>query len=169
MALKTTAVAHKSDVGGVVLNLTGPAALSAAYSTMTETLARRHRRRDGDAGRRDLGGFVRDAAFGPLVVVAAGGVHVEVLGDRVVACPPVSPTLADELLNRLRIAPLLHGWRGQPPADIAALVRVVVGFSALAAELGDVLDAVEANPVIVSPTGAVAVDALTLPRAQKML
>ncbi|WP_234812970.1 acetate--CoA ligase family protein [Mycolicibacterium confluentis] len=170
VALKTTAVAHKSDVGGVVLNLTGPAALSAAYSTMTETL--------GPGATVDAMvtpgveisvGFVRDAAFGPLVVVAAGGVHVEVLGDRVVACPPVSPTLADELLNRLRIAPLLHGWRGQPPADIAALVRVVVGFSALAAELGDVLDAVEANPVIVSPTGAVAVDALTLPRAQKML
>jgi hypothetical protein len=72
------------------------------------------------------------------------------------------------MLGSLRIAKLLDGWRGDPPADINALVDVVVGFSQLAAELGDVLDAVEANPVIASPTGAIAVDALVIARDQKI-
>lgn len=110
-------------------------------------------------------GFVRDAAFGPLVVVAAGGVAVELHGDRVVVCPPVSRTTARRIVDQLRIAPLLTGWRGGPVADIDALVDVIVAFSAMAVELGDMLDAVEANPVIVSATGAVAVDALVVPNS----
>ncbi|MFZ4374037.1 MAG: acetate--CoA ligase family protein, partial [Mycobacterium sp.] len=60
------------------------------------------------------------------------------------------------------------GWRGEPAADINALADVVVGFSQLATELGEVLDAVEANPVIASPTGAIAVDALMIARDQKI-
>lgn len=108
---------------------------------------------------------MRDAAFGPLVVVAAGGVAVELHGDRVVVCPPVSRTTARRIVDQLRIAPLLTGWRGGPVADIDALVDVIVAFSAMAVELGDMLDAVEANPVIVSATGAVAVDALVVPNS----
>ena len=72
------------------------------------------------------------------------------------------------MLRSLRIAPLLAGWRGQPPVDIDALVDVIAGFSQLALELGDVIDAVEANPVIASTTGAIAVDALVLARDQKI-
>ena len=109
-------------------------------------------------------GFVRDDAFGPLMVVAAGGTLVELLADRVVACPPVSRHGALRLLERLRIRPLLAGWRGQPAVDVDALADVVVRFSEMAAELGDVFDAVEANPVIASPDGVVAVDALVIAR-----
>jgi acetate---CoA ligase (ADP-forming) len=105
-------------------------------------------------------GMVCDPAFGPLLVVAAGGTLVELLADRVVACPPVSQEGARNLLDGLRISPLLAGWRGQPPVDVDALVRVIVAFSQMAVELGDVLDAVEANPVIASSHGVVAVDAL---------
>jgi acyl-CoA synthetase (NDP forming) len=105
-------------------------------------------------------GIVRDGAFGPLLVVAAGGTLVELLADRVVACPPVSHSGALALLDRLRIRPLLAGWRGAPAVDIQALADVIVAFSEMAAELGDVLDAVEANPVIATPRGVVAVDAL---------
>jgi hypothetical protein len=72
------------------------------------------------------------------------------------------------MLGSLRIAKLLDGWRGDPPADVDALVDIVVGFSALATELGNALDAVEANPVIASPTGAIAVDALVIRRDQKI-
>jgi len=68
----------------------------------------------------------------------------------------------------LRIARLLTGWRGDPPVDIDALADAVVGFSQLATELGDTIDAAEANPVIVSPAGAVAVDALLIARDQKI-
>ena len=105
-------------------------------------------------------GIVRDEGFGPLVIVAAGGTLVELLADRVVACPPVSHAGALDLLDGLRIRPLLDGWRGQPAVDIDALAGVIVAFSQMAIEIGDVVDAVEANPVIASPRGVVAVDAL---------
>ena len=66
------------------------------------------------------------------------------------------------MLDGLRIRPLLAGWRGQPAVDIDALAQVIVAFSQMAAEIGDVVDAVEANPVIASPHGVVAVDALLI-------
>lgn len=168
IALKTAGAAHKSDVGGVVLGIADPSALSAEYAAMSHRL--------GPAVTVDamVGagveisvGFVRDHTFGPLVIVAAGGTMVELLADRVVACPGISHAGAHRLLDGLRIRPLLSGWRGAAAADIDALADVIVGFSAMAIELGDVIDAVEANPVIVSPTGAIAVDALVI-AAQKI-
>ena len=99
-------------------------------------------------------------AFGPLLIVAAGGTLVELIADRVVACPPVSHAGAMSLLDALRIRPLLAGWRGAPAVDIDALADVIVAFSDMATELGDVVDAVEANPVIATPHGVIAVDAL---------
>jgi len=169
VALKTLGAEHKSDVGGVVLGIADHAALSGAYRSMTERL--------GPAvsvhamarpGVEVSVGVVRDENFGPLVIVAAGGTMIELLADRTVACPPISATGALDMLGSLRIAKLLGGWRGESPADVDALVDVVVGFSQLATELGDVLDAIEANPVIASPTGAIAVDALLIPRDQKI-
>jgi hypothetical protein len=72
------------------------------------------------------------------------------------------------MLRSLRIAKLLAGWRGAPPVAVDALAAVVAGFSQLETEIGDTLDAVEANPVIASAAGAMAVDALVLPRGQKI-
>ncbi len=169
VALKSTGALHKSDIGGVVLGLTDAAALSVAYAAMADSL--------GPvvtvepmipSGVEVSVGFVRDDSFGPLVVVAAGGTLVELLVDRTVACPPVSHAGALRLLDGLRIRPLLAGWRGAPAVDIDALADVIVRFSEMATELGDVVDAVEANPVIASPHGVVAVDALVIARNQKM-
>jgi hypothetical protein len=109
-------------------------------------------------------GVVRDHAFGALLVVAAGGTLVELLDDRVVALPPLSRDGALRLLEAMRIRALLAGWRGGPPADLTALADVIAAFSTLATELGDALDGVEANPVIASSDGAVAVDALVVVR-----
>ena len=163
VALKTTTALHKSDVGGVVLGLADEAALSVAYTTMAGSLGSAVSvQQMVDDGVELSVGFVRDHAFGPLVVVAAGGTLVELLADRAVACPPVSHAMALRLLDGLRIRPLLAGWRGAPAVDLDALADVIVRFSDLAIELGDVLDAVEANPVIASPHGVVAVDALVL-------
>ncbi|MEI6699929.1 MAG: acetate--CoA ligase family protein, partial [Mycobacteriaceae bacterium] len=103
-----------------------------------------------------------------LIVVAAGGTMVELLADRAVACPPITSADAVRMLRSLRIAPLLAGWRGEPPVDTDALAAVIAGFSQLALELGDVIDAVEANPVIASPAGVIAVDALVIVRNQKI-
>jgi acyl-CoA synthetase (NDP forming) len=166
VALKTIGAEHKSDVGGVALGLSDDAALSIAYLAMSESLgaAVSVDAMAGDGVEISVG-FVADDAFGPLIVVAAGGLQVELLADQVVACPPLSQVEARALLDALRIRPLLDGWRGSPAVDVDGLVEVIVGFAAMATELGDVLDAVEANPVIVSPCGVIAVDVLVITRA----
>ncbi len=167
VVLKTLGAAHKSDVGGVILGIRDRESLRVAYEEMAERLGP-----DvsidamAPAGVEISLGVVRDDNFGPMVVVATGGTLVELLADRAVACPPISRNAAGGLVRSLRSAPLLAGWRGTPAADIDALADAVVGFSQLAIELGEHLDAVEANPVIVSPTGVVAVDALVIPRAR---
>jgi acyl-CoA synthetase (NDP forming) len=164
VALKTLGALHKSDVGGVALNLADETALGTAYTTMAQSLGPAVSVQPMIADGVEVSvGFVRDDAFGPLLVVAAGGTLVELLADRVVACPPVSRSGALALLDRLRIRPQLAGWRGAPPVDIDALADVIVAFSEMAIAIGDVVDAVEANPVIASPHGVVAVDALVIP------
>jgi len=161
IALKTVAALHKSDVGGVALELRDESALREAYAAMADSLGPAVTVEPMvEAGVEVSVGIVRDPGFGPLLIVAAGGTLVELLADRVVACPPVSHAGARTLLDGLRIGPLLAGWRGQPPVDIDALAQVIVAFSQMAVEIGDVVDAVEANPVIASPHGVVAVDAL---------
>jgi hypothetical protein len=109
-------------------------------------------------------GVVTDPGLGPLVVVGAGGVLVEQLGDRAVALPPVDAALARHLLGRLRIARLLAGARGQPPADLAAVADAIVATSILAWELGPYLAALDINPLVCGPAGATAVDVLLEPR-----
>lgn len=165
VALKTTASAHKTEVGGVVLGVAEQDALRTAYTAMAGALGPSVTiNAMAEPGVEVSVGFVRDPSFGPLVVIAAGGVMVELVADRAVALPPVCARAAERLVMSLRIRRLLDGWRGAAAADLAALVQVIVGFSCLAAELGDLLDAVEANPVIVGPNGAVAVDALVIAR-----
>ena len=109
-------------------------------------------------------GIVRDEQFGPLLLVAAGGVLVEVLNDRQLALPPLDAARATRLIDRLKVRPLLSGVRGKPPADLAALVEAVVALSWLAHDLGEHIEALDANPVIVGVDGCVAVDALIVPR-----
>jgi acyl-CoA synthetase (NDP forming) len=166
VALKTLGAEHKSDVGGVVLGVADAAALRCEYASMAERLgsAVTVQPMIGDGVEVSVG-MVADPAFGPLVVIAAGGTLVELLNDRAVALAPLSQDGALRLLDGMRIRPLLAGWRGGPPVDVTALADVIVAFSTLAIELGDALDAVEANPVIVSPHGAVAVDALVVVRS----
>jgi hypothetical protein len=89
---------------------------------------------------------------------------VELLDERVVALPPVSPETARRLLARLKVNTLLTGHRGSPPLDIDALVAAIVAVSHIAHELGDHLEALDVNPLIVGTHGAIAVDALVVPR-----
>ena len=110
-------------------------------------------------------GIVRDPQFGPLVLVGAGGVLVEVLKDRRLAMPPLDELRARSMVDRLKVRPLLDGVRGQPASNVDALAKAVVAFSWLAHDLGDHLEALDANPVICGPDGCVAVDALVIPRS----
>jgi acetate---CoA ligase (ADP-forming) len=91
-------------------------------------------------------------------------VLVELVDDRAVALPPVSPATADRALGRLKADRLLAGYRGAAALDRSAVVAAVVGLSQLAVELGDVVEAIDINPLIVGPQGPLAVDALIEPR-----
>ena len=158
-------IAHKSDVGGVLLGLAGPSELAAAYQDLAERLGRRVLVGQTIPAGPELSlGLARDHELGPLLVVGAGGVLVELLSDRAVALPPIGPEQARGLVGQLRVAALLAGARGQPAADLDAVTAAITGLSQLAVELGDVLEALDINPLICGPHGAVAVDALAIPR-----
>jgi hypothetical protein len=109
-------------------------------------------------------GLVSDGQFGALVLVAAGGVLVELMKDRRLALPPVDEVRARELIDGLAMRPMLDGVRGSPPVDVGSLAATVSRLSVLASDLGDLIGELDVNPVLVSPTGCVAVDALVVPR-----
>jgi acyl-CoA synthetase (NDP forming) len=109
-------------------------------------------------------GVVRDPALGPLLVISAGGVLVEILAERAVLLAPVTRQAGLAALARLRIAPVLAGSRGQPAADLDAIAGAITALSRLACDLGDALEALDINPLICTPSGALAVDALLIPR-----
>jgi acetate---CoA ligase (ADP-forming) len=166
VALKTAApgVTHKSELGGVRLGLDGPERLAAAYDDLAGRLGPRVLVAAMAGPGVELAlGVVADPQFGPLVMVAAGGVLIEVLRDRRFALPPVDHRQALGLLDRLAVRPLLDGARGAPPADLDAVADAVVGLSTLAVDLGPALAALDVNPLVAGPDGCVAVDALVVP------
>ncbi len=166
VVLKTAApgIQHKSDVGGVRVGIAYEAALEGAYSSLASLGPEVTVARMAPPGVEVALGIVRDPQFGPLVLVAAGGVLVEVLGDRRLGMPPLDEARAIRLIDGLKIRSLLDGVRGQPAADVGAIARAVVALSWLAVDLGERLDALDVNPLICGPDGCVAVDALVLPR-----
>ena len=158
-------IAHKSDVGGVRLGLTGPAEAGAAYDDLAARLGSRVVVCETAPPGTELAlGIVTDPALGPLLVVGAGGVLVEILAERAVLLAPVTRSAALAALARLRIAPVLAGSRGLPAADLDAIADAITGLSRLACDLGDALEALDINPLICTPAGPVAVDALLIPR-----
>jgi len=156
-------IGHKSEAGGVVLGVADAAGLRSAYAGLAARLGRRVLVCETVPPGVEMSvGLARDPGLGPLLVVGAGGILVELLADRAVALPPVSPDEAGRLLAGLRIARLLAGVRGQAAADLAAAQAAIAAVSQLAVELGGVLDALDINPLICGPSGAVAVDALAI-------
>lgn len=165
VAVKTAApgVGHKTEQGGVALGVTGDEALRQAYRKISGRLGPLvDVQRMVERGIEIALGVVEDADFGPLVVVAAGGTLVELLGDRQLALAPLDDWRARRLLQRLRCYPLLRGFRGSEPVDEDALVAAVVRLSALACDLAGSLGALDVNPLVVGPRGCVAVDALVV-------
>jgi acyl-CoA synthetase (NDP forming) len=163
VVLKTAApgITHKSDVDGVRVGLTDAEELRSAYEDISGRLG-------SDvtvaamvpAGVEMALGLITDPTFGALVLVGAGGVFVEVLHDRALALPPLDATAAHRIIDRLAVRPILDGVRGAEPADVDALADAIVRLSVLATDLGDLIAALDVNPVIVGLKGCVAVDAL---------
>jgi acyl-CoA synthetase (NDP forming) len=166
VALKTAAASHKTEIDGVTLGIQDEVALAAAYGEMSTRLGPAVAlQKMVEPGVEMALGVTRDSQFGPLVMVAAGGVLIETLGDRRLALPPLDEVRAAKLIDRLDARPLLDGVRGAPPVDVNALSRALSRLSLLARDLGDLIGAIDVNPVIVGPHGCVAVDALVEPSA----
>ena len=157
--------AHKTEVGGVLLGLHDASAVAAGYDDLAARLGPRVLvSATAPVGVELSVGVADDPLLGPVVVLAAGGVLVEVLADRAVALPPLDDARAGRLLDRLRVRPLLDGVRGRPASDLAAVRSAVVAVATIAVELGDHLRELDVNPLVAGPAGAVAVDALVVAR-----
>jgi acyl-CoA synthetase (NDP forming) len=157
-------VAHKTEAGGVRLGLVDAAGVAAAYDDLAGRLGPRVLVMQTAPPGVELSlGIVRDPQLGALVVVAAGGVLVELLGDRAVALPPVDAAGAQRMLDRLRVRALLEGVRGAAATSLDAVCAAVAAVSQIAVELGEALDALDVNPVIAGPQRCVAVDVLVVP------
>jgi len=154
---------HKSDRGGVVLDVRTPADAAAAaqrLAALSPRLLVEEMVSDGVA--EILVGVTTDPQFGQLLTIGAGGVLTELLRDSVTLLPPFDAAGITAALGRLRIAKLLRGYRGRPPADVGALVEAALACARYAAANLEQLVELDLNPVIVRPAGrgAVAVDAL---------
>ena len=163
VVLKTAmpGIAHKSDVGGVWLGIDSEEQLLEAYATLCEKLGPRCLVESMAApGVEMVFGLTTDPQFGPVVLVGAGGILVEVMGDVSHAIPPFDTTEARRLIDRLRARALLDGVRGGATADVDALAQSLARFSVLASTLGDVIKEMDVNPVIAGPSSALAADVL---------
>ena len=163
VALKLDApdLVHKSDVGGVRLNLgsdddvaLAAEALSASFGQGASFIVQPM----GPEGVESVVGVVEDPSFGPLVMFALGGKEAELLRDRIWSLVPMTTQDARDLVGGLRSSPLLTGYRGSAPVDVEALAEVLSRVACLAEDLPEVVE-LNMNPVVASPGGAIALDA----------
>ena len=163
VVLKTRGHAHKTEVSGVDIGLADQRALVASYRRMAKNLGADMLVAERVPPGVELAlGMINDPQFGPVVVISAGGVLIELLDDRVTLLPPFGPGRARRAIDRLRLRPLLNGHRGTPPADIDELCEIVARFSELAYDAGATLGSIDVNPLIVGRRQPVAVDALVV-------
>ncbi len=169
MKINSPDITHKSDVGGVRLNLGSAGALRAAYHEILERVQKHSpkARLDGVSiqpmvqkpnGRELMVGIVRDPVFGPVITFGAGGTAVEVLADRSVALPPLNQHLVENLINCTRVSKLLKAFRNMPPANMEALESLLLRISEMVCELPWIRE-MDINPLIVDEHGALAADA----------
>lgn len=164
---------HKTELGLVKIGLTSASQVRDAYRDLTDIARYEGVDLDGilvcqmvERGVEMVVGITQDPLFGPTVTVGLGGVLVEILADTAVRVPPFSEETAHDMLGELRGHRLLEGVRGAPPADVDALVDVVMRVQRMAMELGGDLSELDINPLMVLPRGqgAVALDALAICR-----
>lgn len=177
LKLASPDIVHKSDAGGVILNIDGPEELRADYRAMMEhtkaqaadaTIEGVHIQKMIPKGVDLIVGMVRDPQFGPLVMVGVGGTQVELTRDVTFDLAPLTAAQADAMLTRTRAGRLLAGFRGAPPADRTAVVEVILRLAQLALDHPNLAE-IEINPLIVmeAGSGAWAVDARARVEAQK--
>ncbi|MEM8751492.1 MAG: bifunctional acetate--CoA ligase family protein/GNAT family N-acetyltransferase [Pseudomonadota bacterium] len=168
-------VSHKSDVGGVRLDIASASAARAAAAQMLADVAAAApgARIDGlvlqpmirrPGAHETILGLSEDPTFGPVVLFGAGGVSVEVAKDKTVSLPPLDAALAGDMIDRTRIGDLMAGYRDRPAANREAVIDALIRISRLAAELPEVSE-LDVNPLLVDADGAIALDARIVVRA----
>ena len=169
LKVRSPDISHKTDVGGVKLDLGSPAMVQAAFDAIVR--GARERRpdarlegvtvqpmiRDRD-GHELILGIKKDPVFGTVILAGMGGVGAELLGDRSLGFPPLNERLAMRMLESLRMWPLLTGYRGRKPVKVEALVQVLIRLSYLAADWPEIIE-LDINPLLCTPYEVVALDA----------
>jgi acetyltransferase len=169
MKINSHDITHKSDVGGVQLNIASAQAVRSAFNEMVEGV--RSARPEADVpgvtiermahkrfGRELMVGVIRDPVFGPTISFGAGGVAVEIMRDRAVALPPLNEFIIKDLISRTRVAKLLEAFRNMPAVNADAIESLLLKVSAMVCELPHIQE-LDINPLIVDEEGVIAVDA----------
>jgi acetyltransferase len=172
--LLSSSITHKSDCGGVQLNLLNVAAVQQAWRLIRDNVTHLHglaafegvtvQRMVTQKGIELILGVSTDAQFGPVLLIGAGGTLVEVLQDHALALPPLNHALARRWVEQTRIAKVLHGVRGQPAVDLAALDDTLVKFARLVQHERRIVE-LDINPLLATPDGIIALDARVVVRA----
>ncbi|MCC6000798.1 MAG: acetate--CoA ligase family protein [Pararhodobacter sp.] len=176
MKIMSPDIQHKSDIGGVALNVSGAEAARATHDRLIAAAAQHapQARIDGvlaspmtSGGTELILGTATDPVFGPVVMVGLGGIFAEVLHDTALRLAPVTEDQAVEMLRELKAFALLNGARGRPPADIQAAARAVAALSRFAVRHAETVSEIDVNPLLVRDAGqgAVALDALIIGHA----
>ena len=169
LKIDSAEISHKSDVQGVALNIMSGVSARDTYTDMVERVSRLmpgvringvtvQKMASARRGREVAVGVVTDDPFGPVIVFGAGGVMIELIGDRAMELPPLNQFLARHLIDRARVADTLAEWRGASAIDMAALEQVLLRVSEMVCALPQLRE-MDINPIIVDESGAVAVDA----------
>jgi acetyltransferase len=169
MKINSPDITHKTDAGGVLLNLLNAQAVRAAYHEIIDNvkLSRPEALVDGISiqpmivkpnGRELMVGVTNDPIFGPVITFGAGGTTVEIMGDRSVSLPPLNTFLVKDLIQGTHVAKMLAAFRHMPPADMHALESVLLRVSEMVCELPMLME-MDINPLIVDEHGALAADA----------
>ncbi|HET9642124.1 MAG TPA: bifunctional acetate--CoA ligase family protein/GNAT family N-acetyltransferase [Burkholderiaceae bacterium] len=162
-------ITHKSDVGGVMLDLADEPALRRAADAMLARVRERHpeARLDGFTvqamirrphAQELIAGASIDPLFGPVLLFGQGGTAVEVIGDRAVGLPPLNRVLAREMVSRTRVSKLLAGYRDHPPARIEAVCDALIALSQMLADIPELVE-LDINPLLADAQGVIALDA----------
>ena len=167
LKIESAAISHKTEAGGVRLNLADAASVRVAYAEiltnarkLTNDIAGVSVQPMAKSGVELIIGSRVDPVVGPVVLVGLGGVMVELMRDTVLAIAPVSMRQAEAMLARLKGYPLLTGFRGSIPVDMDALADTIARISELGADLAERIFEIDVNPIIARPEGVLAVDAL---------
>jgi acetyltransferase len=169
MKVLSTDISHKSDAGGVRLNINSASEVRGAYRQLIDqvlvkipdakisgvTIEKMYR---SSNGRELMAGIIRDPVFGPVISFGSGGTSVEIMGDSAISLPPLNHRLALDLIHRTRVSKMLGEFRQMPAVNMDQLVNVLLGVSSMACELPWIQE-MDINPLIMDEKGIVAVDA----------